>query len=320
MNIFFIGPYRQNNFDGIFSRNIISSIARKHNIFTRPIYYEKSNLADIDSSVEEYENKDLVDYDYLVQNVRPSDCLHTTQFGKNILIPIIDQNRDEEILVDQTITKILSDSYDSEGLDKAELFDYDIFIEQEKGKIFEVGPLQSMKKFYFIGEYSKNYDVILSCIRSFIYIRSKIDANYILVLFLVNPSQPDLAFINNYIQQTYNLLKSPHTISRVIVSPIGMSLENISTAHNTGDVFLNFNTYPKNQINAKIAKKFNKHIIDKPIGTYTLLVNTSIVSTFTNTISDKEITDSFINYLIEEKLNKYTYSSNRGGQHIADIL
>jgi hypothetical protein len=327
MNIFFIGPYRQNNFDGIFSRNIVESIAQKHSIFARPIYYEKSDSnSEIKTSIDEYEDRDLKDYDCLIQNVRPVDCLYTNQFGKNILIPIIENNLEEELFIHQTIHKILLDNDDQsieENKDlskKTEFFDYDVSVQIEKNRVFDIGPLHAMKKFYFIGEYQKNYDTVLSCIRSFVYIRSKIDSDYILVIFLINVSQTDLAFINNYIQQVYKIFNSPHTINRVVICPISMSLENISAAHNTGDIFLNYNSYPKNQINLKIAQKLNKHIVDKPNGSLSLVANNNLNNSFDKTLSDKDITDSIINYLIEDKLHKYSYSANRKTKHIADIL
>ncbi len=161
MNIFFIGPYRQNNFDGMFCRNIISSIGQKHNLFTRPIFYEKvENKQDIDNNILNYEDNDLKSYDCLIQNVKIPDVLNTNQFGKNIVIPIVGED-DGELLFTQTISKIL---FDNESIDfeKVEVFDYDVSFQIDKTKVFDVGPLHAMKKFYFIGEYQKNYDIILN--------------------------------------------------------------------------------------------------------------------------------------------------------------
>lgn len=325
MNIFFIGPYRQDNFDGIFSRNIVNSLGEKHNIFARPIYYDGTDiLQEIDSKTKLFEDNDINQYDCLIQHVKPIDCLHTNQFKKNVLIPIIDEIYEAEIFIDSTIDKILVDDIDDYtdklNNNKTEIFDYNLYIDIKKERIFDIGPLNALKKLYFVGEYKSNYDIILGLIRSFIHLRKQINQDYCLVLFAINITQNDIGFIQNYIQQAYKALNAVHTINKVIVIPISMSTEHVIAAHNSGDIFLNFNHCPYNQINKKIAQSLNKKIINKNKNfTNNLYTNNTFHTSAQPYMSDKDITDSIIDYLIDEKVNN-TKLKTKKYKHIADIL
>lgn len=326
MNIFFIGPYRQNNFDGILCRNVLSSVASKHNVFARPIYYEGyENISDIDNNIQQLEDKDINNYDCLIQHVKPIHCLHTTQFGKNILIPIIDEEYDYEIFIDHTIDQILLDNeeYCEFGSlsKKSILFDYDLSIEVEKKQMFDIGALNSMKKFYFIGEYKYNYDLIMGLIRSFIYVRSKLDQEYMLAIFVINVNQNEVNLLNNYIQQVYSKYKSPHAINKVIIIPMTMGPEHVIAAHNSGDIFLNFNNQPKTQINTKIAYKVGNRVVDKPksLSRY-LSVNGNISECLHPVISDQDIIDSLINSIIDDQTKSSIDKHKNKTKHIVDLI
>lgn len=313
MNIFYIGPYRQNDFDGLESRNIIKSIAKKHDIFVRPIYYNGVDLiANLDNDINKYEDSDLKNYDCLIQHVRPIDCLHTQQFNKNILIPIIEDYDFVDYFIDYTIDKVLLD-YDSLFADKysqkSEHFDYDLYIDNPK-QIFDIGPLSAFKKFYFIGEYKHNKDIIFSLIRSFISLKDSISSEYALVLFAINISQSDLNTIQSYIHESYKTLGAVNTISKIVLIPIAMNAEQILSAHASADICLNFNNKPRTQINKKIAISLNKTIIDKPeYRNESLYTNDTTYQYMQPILTDKEIKDSLLNFMIDTKL------SNKKKQH-----
>lgn len=327
MNIFFIGPYRQLSFDGIFCRNIIESISSKHSVFIRPIYYDGiDNVAELSSDMQNLEDNDIEKYDCLIQNVKPSDCLKTTLFDKNILIPIIDNDINLDLFIDKTIDKILVDDeeYYDNWLDRYNqtiLIDYDIKFNIETKHTFDVGPLSHLKKFYFIGDYKKNHDVILSLVRSFIYLRAKISQEHALVLFVANISQSEAQFLQNYIQQTYTAYGIYHTINKIIVVPIIMNQEHIIAAHNCGDIYLNLNYQPKTHINEKIAQKLGKNIINKPqLHSKSLELNNSLVHSPQSSITDGDIVDSILNYIIDTKIaNKKSKEASKR-KHITDII
>ena len=326
MNIFYIGPYRQDNFDGILSRNIVKSLGEKHNVFARPIYYDGNEIvSDLDSQTQLYEDNNFEKYDCLVQHVKPMDCLHTSQFDRNILVPIIDKIYDVGFFLDHTIDKVLIDNTNPEDTafdnNKTENFGYNLYVNIQKDRIFDIGPLNSLQKLYFIGEYKINYDLILGLIRSFIHLRGKISQEYCLVLFAINITQNDISFIQNYIQQTYKSLNATHTVNRIVIIPISMNSEQIVAAHNSGDIFLNFNHCPYNQTNKKIAETLNKKIINKTSMNITssLFINDAVVNQLQPCLSDKDIIDNIINYLIDEKIDNKP-KTNKSHKHIADLV
>lgn len=99
-----------------------------------------------------------------------------------------------------------------------------------------------------------------------------------------------------------------------------MNTEHIVAAHNSGDIFLNFNHCPNNQINKKIAQTLNKKIIDKNKNiTSNIYNNNSFFKNPQPFISDKNIIDSIIDYLIDEKINNKTIKTKQY-KHIADII
>lgn len=329
MNIFYIGPYRQDDFNGIVSRNIIKSIANKHKIFIRPIYYSANDIvADLEPDILSYEDNDINNYDYLIQHVKPNDCLHTQQFDKNVLIPISDSIAADYVhyFIDHTIDNILFEKRNHipnvcYNNNKYQTFDYDIYFDKNN-KAFDIGPLSAMKKFYFIGEYKSNIDIIYSLMRSFIYLRKTIDQEYALVLFVINISQNEVNHLQNLVHETYKKLNATHTISKILIIPISMSYNNIIAAHNSADIFLNFDIKNSSQINKKIALKLNKPTVDlAEIGgcEKSLNINGNILDELEEQISDQNIIDSMLNFIIDNHVNKSTTSSSNS-KHISDFL
>lgn len=323
MNIFYIGPYRQNDFEGLASRNIIKSIAQKHDIFIRPIYYSGTDLvSQLDNDMNKYEDSDLKKYDCLIQHVKPIDCLHTQQFHKNILIPIIEDYDFIDAFIDFTIDKVLldndslvSDTYSK----KSEHFDYDVYIEHPK-QIFDIGPLAALKKFYFVGEYKFNKDIILSVIRSFIYLRNNINTEYALVLFIINISQGDINIIQNYINETYKGVGAVHTINKIVLIPIGMNADQIVAAHASADICLDFNNQPRNQINKRIAHSLNKSIIDKPESkNESLYLNDTTYQKMQTVLTDQQVKDALLNFIIDSQLSP-KHPKTKHYPHISEVI
>jgi hypothetical protein len=322
MNIFFVGPYRQDNFDGILSRNIILSLAEKHNVFIRPIYYTGQDLVgQLDRDIELYEDDYREEYDCLVQHVKPSDTLLTTRFGKNITIPIVDTSFDDKYYITHTVDKILIDADDANlstliNSSKVKPFDYTIHTQINKDKVFDVGPLNHFTKLYTISDYKDSQDTILSLIRSFIYLRTQLPQEYCLILFIINITQNDISFLQNYIQQTYKSLGASHTINKINIIPIPMSYEHTIAAHNSGNIFLNVTS---NSINKKIATHLNKPTIEpKTILTKSLLSNNTINKKPSYIINDQNIIDTIIDYF-HNNINNTTKSKTKK-QHISDLI
>lgn len=323
MNIFYIGPYRQNDFEGLASRNIIRSIAQKHDIFVRPIYYSGNDyINELDKDLNKYEDYDLKNYDCLIQHVRPIDVLHTQQFNKNILIPIIDDYDFVAGFIDYTIDKILIDHncLSTEIYSKkSEYFDYDLHIENPK-QIFDTGPLSAFKKFYFIGEYKFNKDIIFSLIRSFINLRNTIDSEYVLIIFIINIIQSDIVIIQNYIHETYKSMSAHNTINKISIIPINMSSEQIVAAHASGDICLDLNNKPRNQINKKIAESLNKIIVNRPESKNESMYSNDITyNQMQHILTDGEIKDCLLNHIIDAKLSHLKIKQTHY-PHISEVI
>lgn len=70
-------------------------------------------------------------------------------------------------------------------------------------------------------------------------------------------SQNILDKYNAYIKDSYKLFGINFSISKIIIVPIDYTIDNLLSAHNTGDIYINL----KNSIQKELAKKFNHNII-----------------------------------------------------------
>lgn len=297
MNILYVGPYRQDNYYGLYSQAIIQSLGSKHNLTTRPIFYSASEVQkNLPPILHELEQKRYNHYDCLIQHVEISDILYTNSFDKNIVIPIIDHKYDSYLLNNRCVNEFFIDSTTHKELfpeSKTKLFELDLDFSIDRNKIFDIGPLLPMKKMYFSGNYADNTDLILSLIRSFVFLQDDISTDLVLVLFLFNITKDQINQIKDYIKNIYNIFGLKYTIDKIAIVPVGMSILNILSCHNSGDIFLNFNTSSCSTINKTIASKLDKPIIEPASSNFNnLYTNDSPTSSWSFNYTDRDIVNA----------------------------
>lgn len=307
MNILYIGPYRHDNYYGIYSQAIIQSLGAKHNLTIRPIFYSSSEIQkNLPQILHQLERTRYSKYDYLIQNVELSDILYTNSFSKNIVIPIIDNLYDIDLLNNRCVNEffIESDIYkDIFPAAKTKLFELDLDFSIDRNKIFDVGPLLPMKKMYFVGKYQENADLILGLIRSFIFLQKDIDTDVVMTLFLFNIMKDQISKIKEYIKNLYNIFGLKYTIDKIAIVPVGMSITNILSCHNSGDIFLNFNSLPCSTINKTIALKLDKSIIEPVSYSFdNLYVNEKPTNKWSLSYKDKDIVESIIEFFSNKNI------------------
>ena len=323
MKVLFLGPYRQSDLNGFFSLNILRNISQKYSVCARPIYYiGGSNNPPKD--ICDLENNNMSEYEILIQNVRPKDCLLTNQFDKNIFIPILQSSDiDNDLFMNETLDSILVDEqYDTMDFikinkNKIKIFDYSLFIKEDSTSVFDLGIWNKYTKLYTILDYYEDLHILYSIIRSFIKSNSIIPQEFCLVLFITNLSKQDSGLLQEYINNIYNTFKAAHTINKIVLVPIQANENNIVASHNSGTIFLDVVNNIKNKLNKKIATEKKKNIINIPdrMGEY-LQYNNRLYTDFINTNTDHDICESIQKFLN----NKATKTKQINKKHILELI
>lgn len=159
MKILYIGPYRQNEEWGIYSRNFIQSLIRsKNEIAIRPVYMHTSSLPNISEDLLELENKKL-DYDCVIQHCLPTLFEYDGRY-KNIGMFQQEAGNNEywkncATLMDENWLPSMVDVANV-GLGNVIMpIPIDTSIFEKSHSHIHLGTYDKTFKFYFIGEYNQ---------------------------------------------------------------------------------------------------------------------------------------------------------------------
>jgi hypothetical protein len=324
MNILYVGPYRQNNDDGILSKlylhNLISS---DHNITCRPIYLSQSSIEKFNGEFLTYESKTYDEYDCLIQHAPIYSLQKHGGFPKNIAVPILENTNNLKSCYKKQLMqfdKIIINNDNSEAMmvrnDLAEKIYRiacpiaDNLAESLKEKKLNLGIHNSTTKFYFFGNLDRDMDVIKKILISF-YISFRSEYGKSLILFLedVSPAK-QLEFVNmaKEIKQKLKINTSDKSVSEYFIFK-NLLLEEKIIAHNSCQVFLNLGQ--TSTLQEQYAKLFNNHVINmdnietievpnytantyEPNDTYESIVTEALIDVMKNSFDKpKEASSSF---------------------------
>lgn len=272
-NILYIGPYRQRDMNGIWSKTLAHNIINgtSNNVLLRPIFLEpKSSIKELDPVLTKAERTKLDHIDTVVQHVPLSQAVVIDAVKKNILIPIVGPdllskniaerlNKFDAILVDNKQDAVrLSSGYPF--LQKnIHNINYAFSINSSSSAKFDIELFHGSTKLYTLIDFKLNmrsvYDIIVSFIAN---IRSK---NIVLVLFALDISPSEKSQLEGFIEETYKSMGIDYTVSRVMIAPITSDLNNICAAHRSGDVLIDAIDYGSNSINIALANSLGKSVL-----------------------------------------------------------
>jgi len=175
MNILYVGPYDSKDLNGVASRTLIKSLRKDENIKLniKNIILAKDISANNHVSIPS-EDFSLDDTDVLIQHCPIEFLVDTHKVKKSIIIPIIHDinNKDISILKLKHFDKLLvHNRYIFDKLKK--IFGNKVAylryndLGEETNQMFNLGFLNRAYKFYFLGKYSKDRNIINKIISAF---------------------------------------------------------------------------------------------------------------------------------------------------------
>lgn len=275
MNTIYLGPYRDNTINGVWSYNILSTLLKypEHQLTCRPIYLEPSNSStsnpkNNDSAISAAEHTIQSKYDCLIQHTNPENIVFNKSL-KNICIPIINS----EFLSNKAITNlkgcdlILVDSPLNfqklstilENPSNIELFQYQVDTNYGNDT-YEFGSYTYMKKMYMIANYALNSDLYHDLLIDFVILTQKYD-NLCLVLFVVD-SSGYIQEIQKTVDKIYESLNIITSLKKICIIPILPSIENLVSCHKICDIYLNINDDIRSTANAAYAYALNRPTVE----------------------------------------------------------
>lgn len=269
MNTLYIGPYRQIDNVGILSRLYLQDFNTvSKSLMSRPIYLD--NQSKYIAGQLEYE-KDISDIDTIVQNV-PISMLVPEQLKSNIAIPIVGNKKfsDKEKQILAKFDYVLIDdplAYELLSADLENVFFIKPDISYEKLKLaagnkrFNLGIHNHYKKIYLVADYNNNVDLIDTIILQFSSLLSKY-RNLSLILFLSGMDQQASTLLESKIRTIYEKFGLKTDTIHIIMIASELDEESHIIAHNTGDILLNLNDFPRNSLNFYLAESLNKKVLD----------------------------------------------------------
>lgn len=272
MNTFYIGPYRQKNLNGCLSNSIVeyllSKKPAKETLTVRPIYLEK-NIKPRDCTKEIIDaEKDIAEnYDLVIQNAT-IDALIPIYSMRNYFMPITSNANlsNEQLSTLNNCDKILVDNiFDYArfsnvfGEEKTLIFDYDVKV-QKNVKTINLGLYNHMQKMYFIGEYSKNIELIKSLVVSFI-LFSRNRENICIFFFLTDQNPSAINELKKFSEYTYKHLNITNSITRTLFLNANTEEDSINQCHKSCDIFLDLNEESRHSYNRKYAKAYGNYVI-----------------------------------------------------------
>jgi hypothetical protein len=258
MNILYIGPYRQLDYIGQASRLYIRSIidqAKKKNdnvkLHTRSVCIEPNLLDKEYSSPYEKFDESIDEYSIIVQHL-PLEYLSIQKKFHNIAIPIVDArlvgasnnyyysqlNEFDYILTDNVRTKEFLKR--SNIKTKLDIFSEHIIPDPRTlNQRYNLGEINNLFKFGFIGPYKSNEQIIQKLIISYT-IAFRSDTKTHLVLFLRGTAQ-DKSDIEKFYNNTKKRLKIVNDENRISFIFNDLNETDSSVGINTMDCYLSIN-------------------------------------------------------------------------------
>ena len=270
-NKLFIGPYSYPNYIGTLSNLYLEHILSLDS--SQSFASRRCFLHNDKQTIRNSETRLLDTYDVLIQNLSLEQIAVNYKFKKNIVIPNLTGNIKisnakyaeqlqlaDLILVNNSIDyqKILSLNI---APSKIQQFSIPISINAETtSKKLQLGIYDSYFKFYFIGEYASNQDIVKSLIVSFC--DTFKNQECFLILWLVcTPAQR--TEILDFYQQIKLSLNMTNTLDNILFICRPVDYNEIPALHNTGDVYLAVNSDYYPFIDEQIAAGFGKYIINR---------------------------------------------------------
>ena len=272
MNILYIAPYRLANDLGLESLNLLCHLYdSEHIIVSRCFFNGSATIKDLSllDVINHTENSTISKFDLLIQHLPIQNLSYTSKIGSSLIWPVtqglIPSNEQIDkykflasksiFLYDNTIDKFLLEHI---GIKKHIMLINSIsnklYDKTNIGK-FNIGIYKTYNKYYTIVNHSLEHH-IQSLIVNFIRTVGK-KQNNCLLLFMPGISQNILDKYNAYIKDCYKSFDISFSINKIIIIPIDYNIENLLSAHNTGDVYINL----KDSIQKELAKKFNHKVI-----------------------------------------------------------
>lgn len=268
MNILYIGPFQKNDELGFFSSTILKSLCdtEQHKVYAYPIY---SGADDTElSNINYLRLNNISQYpDINIQHCS-IETLYADINSKTYFIPIHNQ--------DITIHKAYLNKLNA--VDKIIVFDdweYNKYIDIgiDSDKIFkckcpatknglqhiDIGIYNTYKKYYFIGDYTRNKENIHTLINSFVSVSKDIDD--ICLLLCCDSTNAERKSIITYYEQTKKELKANNREDRILFLLDNISLDKINYIHNSCNYYFTINNTYYPAIDAFLANQNNNTII-----------------------------------------------------------
>lgn len=266
MNILYVGPYDSKDLNGVASRTLIKSLQKDENIKLniKNIILAKDISSNNHTSIPS-EDFSLDDTDVLIQHCPVDFLVDTHKIKKSIIIPIINDinNKDISILKLKHFDKLLvHNRYIFDKLKK--IFGNKVVylryndLGEETNQMFNLGFLNRAYKFYFLGKYSKDRNIINKIIAAF-FLSFRNNITLSLNIFL-SDDQKILEQAYKDLEIIKEKLKIFNNSKQVIFIPIKLDENTLKVIHNTGHIFIdNIGCY--SNINCELAQFYKKKII-----------------------------------------------------------
>lgn len=266
MNILYVGPYKNISIDGISSRYLIDNLKLIPNIklvTQNIITSDKINNAF--SYIEETITGDLSSFDVVIQHAPINMIVNDSRIKKSIIFPIID-TVNEKLINTLNIKKfdkiLVSNKYHLDKLKKV-FGSKVIYLRYHKSigpvdKKYNIKFLNKTQKFYWIGSYKKEQNIIQKIILCFM-MAFRTDPKVSLVLFLED--QPsELEGLNKDIAECRKRINLINDFKKITIFPFNNTEESLLIAHNSGDIYLS-PIISKSNIHCDIAQFYKKKIL-----------------------------------------------------------
>jgi len=274
MNTLFIGPYQQTDYIGNISKcyldYLLSSNKHQEQIAYRPLYLNNNS-----ANVFDTKNERLNSTQTIIQNVPIEMFVGYTKFTNNILIPIINHKKDINIKFRENLqlaNKILVNNHiDYNKLIQCNLDPKKISLFSIKAKIdndflnkkIDLGIYDSVYKFYFIGEYKPNIDIIQKLITSFLHsFRNK--ENVCLVLWISSIESDRIQLLKFY-EEVKNKLQIRNSIDPIVFVSRPINFSETILIHASADTYLAINDDYYPVVDEYFAGVYQKQIINRSI-------------------------------------------------------
>jgi len=248
MNILYLGPFQKNNALGYTSSIILQHLCAlpNHHIYAHPIYSGIDNTTI--SNIPYFRFKDIKKYPEINIQHSTVNSLYVDTYSKNYFIPIHPANLEIPKQYHsklKAIDKILVysdfelDKFLSIGIDKDKIIKLPLPSVKISDAKLDIGIYNQYDKYYFIGDYSNNSNIIKSLIKNFLPM-TKQNHNICLVIASDCTDTQRKELVEFYEQQKKNmLLENQEDKVLLLIDDVGC--DRIHSLHRSGDIFLCLN-------------------------------------------------------------------------------